>query len=84
MVWVYAEGEKKGLLKWEIRVITKEEEEVRQPVVKEQPLVREDLVGLIKLYQASLEISNPIFNAKKHQNLSLRIKLAEQEQLFKV
>ena len=84
MVWVYAEGEKKGLLKWEIRVITKEEEEVRQPVVKEQPLVREDLVGLIKLYQASLEISNPIFNAKKHQNISLRIKLAEQEQLFKV
>jgi hypothetical protein len=64
--------------------VTKEEEEVEEPVVvREAPLVREDLVGLIKLYEVSLEVGNPVFNAKKHHNLSLRVKLAEKEGLFK-
>lgn len=47
----YAEGEKMGLLRWELKVVTREE----QPVVEEEkvivkPLVREDLIGLVKIY----------------------------------
>lgn len=34
-----------------------------------KPLVREDLIGLIKIYEAKLEIINPIFNKKKNSNL---------------
>lgn len=40
-----------GLLRWELKVVTREE----QPVVEEEkvivkPLVREDLIGLVKIY----------------------------------
>ena len=63
-----------GLLRWELKVVTREE----QPVVEEQrvivkPLVREDLIGLVKIYEAVFEVTNPIFNKKKYQNLQLRV-----------
>ena len=58
------------MLRWQIRVVTKEEEQpVEEKIEFVKPLVREDLIGLIKLYDVAFEVANPIFNKKKYKNL---------------
>lgn len=42
-----------------------------------KPLVREDLIGLIKIEGASLEVVNPLFNKKKYKEVELKIKFGE-------
>jgi hypothetical protein len=71
------EGEKMGVLRWEVRVESREEAAAEQAEERVKPLVREDLIGLIKIEEMSMEVVNSLFNKKKHKNLELKVKFGE-------
>lgn len=77
------EGEKMGVLKWEVRVENKEEAEAEEQKREgPKPLVREDLIGLIKIEEMSLEVVNPLFNHKKYKSLEVKIKFGDKESIY--
>lgn len=78
---VYApDGEKKGLIKWTYQVANREHrtpEEIR--IEEAKPLVREDLIGLIRIHEATLEGTGSALSNRKYQaEAELRVRLGEE------
>ena len=70
-----------GTLGWTLNLHNREEAlPDHTPHEEVVPLVREDLIGMIKVQNAQLEITNPSFNRKKHQGISLSIGLGDNVQ----